>query len=224
MAVTIELQDYLKQTKVLNDIQTKAGKALKNAVSSVKSSGPGWVASEVAKVYNIQKKEITPSKKEPGRKLAGKIRIKGETIETLSLVYTGRLLSPPRFDMVPEAPKQGAYTLKATFFDGNKKTLGRVKKLTKKQRKNLGKNFRREGVQRSNKSPIMLMPTGTSSEDKTKYIPFQRKTKDRNSIEPIKTLSMPQMISNSDVWDNVNKVLSENINKKVNQKLRSFLK
>lgn len=221
MAVKITLKSIDKN---LESIITKSETTMKDVVSSVRSSGPGWVASEVINVYNIQKKEITPSQKDPGRKLAGKIRVKGKTIETLALVYTGRLLSPTRFNMAPEAPKQGAYTLKATFFDGKRKTLGSVKKLTKKQRKNLGKNFRREGVQKSNKSPIMLMSTGTADENKTKYIPFQRKTKDRNSIEPIKTLSVPQMISNPKVWKNVNKTLAENINKKVNQKLKSFLK
>ena len=221
MAVKITLKSIDKN---LESIITKSETTMKDVVSSVRSSGPGWVASEVINVYNIQKREITPSQKDPGRKLAGKVKVRGNTIETLALVYTGRLLTPMHFDISHTEPKQGAYTLKATFFKGKRKTLGSIKKLTKKQRKNLSKNFRSEGVQRSNKSPIMLMPTGTSNIDKTAYIPFQRKTKERDSIEPIKTLSVPQMISNPKVWNNINKVLAENINKMVNKKLNTFIK
>ena len=60
MAVKITIKSIDKN---LESIITKSETTMKDVVSSVRSSGPGWVASEVINVYNIQKREITPSQK-----------------------------------------------------------------------------------------------------------------------------------------------------------------
>ena len=196
--------------KELEKLKGKSETVLKRTVSDLRTRAPGWIASEVAQVYGIKKGEITPSKSGTGGKKAGSVLVAGETVDTLQIVYRGRVLTPTHFGMTPKAPKQ-SYTLKAEIIRGNKATLGKVKKLTKKQRRNIGKNLRREGTRNSDSSPIMLMRTGST------YIPFQRKSKDRKDVEAIKTLSLPQMVSSDRTKDKIDKALSDGLEKRLAQ-------
>lgn len=76
---------------------------------------------EVTKVHGIKKAEITPGKKGTGKKLAGQIQLRGETVDTAQIVYTGRLLTPTHFNMTPKSPPDGkGYTLKAEIIKGNR--------------------------------------------------------------------------------------------------------
>ena len=125
--------------------------------------------------------------------------------------------------MTPKAPGPNAYTLKASIIKGQKATLGKVKKLTKKQRAALGANFRREGTQNSDHSPIMLMHTGNTKEGGTSYIPFQRKSTDRNDIKAIKTVSLPQMVSGNRTHAGITKTINDNLGKRLDHYMNRYM-
>lgn len=215
------VSSYKQTVKALESLQDKSEKVVKRLVSDAKKRVPGWVASEVTKVYNIKKSEITPAKAGKSKKTAGSVRVNGQTIDGLEIVYRGRPLTPTHFGMTPKAPK-AAYTLKAEIIKGQKKVMGQKKKLTKKQRAALGKNFRRQGTQTSNHSPIMLMPTGANSIEKTQYIPFQRVSADRKDVKAIKTVSLPQMVSSERTRDDINQAINENLGKRMAQHMKIF--
>ena len=60
------------------------------------------------------------------------------------------------------------------------------------------------------------MHTGnTKGEGGTSHIPFQRRGFGRKSLHAIKTVSMPQMVSNERVKPNVDAVIVENITKRL---------
>lgn len=198
--------------KDLKAIQGKSEQALHRIVSDAKRRAPGWISSEVTQVYGIKKSEVKPSK------------IKGDTVDSLEIIYTGRPLTPIHFRMKPSFPAQGrAYTLRYEVLRGNK-TTSKVKKLSKKQRAAIGKNFRRQGTRASDHSPIMLMHTGASSADKVQYIPFQRKSSNRKDIEAIKTLSVPQMVSGERTQPAINQAIESGLAKLVEQRTRAMLK
>lgn len=165
---------------------------------------PGWVSAEVAKVYGISKKEVNE---------LGNMKVRGDSVSNMEIVYKGRVLTLTHFHMTPKTPKQ-SYTLKAEILKGNKVELGKVKKLTKKQRANLIKNLTREGKRTSDHSPIMLMRTGT------KYIPFQRKSYNRKDVEAIKTISVPQMVQNEKVAPNITRVIHDNLTKRIEHHMK----
>lgn len=210
---------YKKAIKDLKAIQGKSDKVITRLMSDVKTRVPGWVASEVTQVYNIKKGEVTPAKAGKSSKPAGSIRVKGDTLETMEIVYRGRPLTPTHFGMTPKAPR-ASYTLKAEIVKGQKSVLGKKKKLTKKQRAALGKNFRRQGTQTSDHSPIMLMGTGNAKEGGTNYIPFQRKSTDRMDIEAIKTVSLPQMVSSDRARENIDRAINEGLSKRMAQHMK----
>lgn len=217
VSVTCQIKDYKVLKKQLEKMQKAPKMVLKRTMSDVKTRAPGWVAAEVSKVYGVKKAEIT------GNKL-GKVTVEGDTVQTVKIKYTGRVLTPTHFGMTPKAPGPNAYTLRASIIKGQKATLGKVKKLTKKQRAALGKNFTRSGTQKSDHSPIMLMSTGANNADKTQYIPFQRKSTRRSDVEAIKTVSLPQMVSSERAAHNITKAINDNLGKRLDQHMKLMKK
>lgn len=220
-AVQSGIRNYKQTIKELESLRDKSELVIKRTLSDVRERVPGWVANEVVKVYGIKKAEITPDKKGTGKKLAGQIKAKGETIDTAQIVYTGRLLTPTHFNMTPKSLPQErrGYTLKAEIIKGNKGTMGKVKKLTKKQLAALTKNFTREGGHNSPSSPIMLLPNKGGG-----YIPFQRVSQRRNDLEVIKTLSLPQMVSSDRTREQIQAVIHENLDKRIKNHLKLLSK
>ena len=207
-------------TQVIQDLRAldwKAEKVVQRMMSDAKKRAPGWAADEIRKVYNIKRKELMPAT--VGRDV-GRIKVKtNDADRSMSITYQGRRLTPTHFGMTPRAPRN-TYTLKAEILKGQKKVLGQKKKLTKKQRAALGKNFRRQGTQTSDHSPIMLMHTGNAREGGIDYIPFQRKSTRRSDIQAIKTVSLPQMASSERTQDNILKAINEGMEKRLAQHMK----
>lgn len=211
MSVTCEIKNYSAIKKKIDDMQKAPRKVMNSLTADARKRVPGWVATEVTKQYGVKKGEIT------GQKI-GNVRTEGSGFKDLRVIYTGRVLTPTHFNMSPKAPNPGgAYTLKATIVKGQRTTLGKVKKLTKKQRAALGKNFTRSGTRQSDHSPIMLMPTGAT------YIPFQRKSKRRSDVEAIKTLSLPQMVSSDRTADGIQQAINEGLEKRLEHHMNRFM-
>lgn len=212
MSVTCEVKNYKLIKKKIDDMQKAPRQVMKSLTAEAKKRVPGWVATEVAKEYGVKKAEIT------GQKI-GTVKPKGESFKEVRVVYTGRLLTPTHFNMSPKAPKPGGgYTLKATIVKGQRSTLGKVKKLTKKQRADLVKNFTREGTQRSNHSPIMLMRANGGH-----YLPFQRKSTNRRDIEAVKTISLPQMVSSKRTEEGIQRAISEGLGKRLDHYMDRYM-
>ena len=129
-SITMRVENLQKLLDQVQEIDEKGRKAVKATVSDVKSRAPGWIAQEVTQVYNIKKSEITPSsgKGAKPKKMAGSIQVRGETIEEMTITYSGRLLTPVHFGMTPKTPPAGkSYTLKMQVVKGQKKVIGRYK-------------------------------------------------------------------------------------------------
>ncbi len=212
MSVTCQIKNYKLMRQKINDMKEAPEKVLKNLTADAKKRVPGWVAAEVTKVYGVKKGEIT------GQKI-GRVTPQGDSFKDARIVYTGRVLTPTHFNMSPKAPNPGgAYTLKASFVKGERKTLGKVKKLTKKQRADLAKNFTRSGARSSDHSPIMLMRANGGQ-----YLPFQRKSTNRKDIEAIKTLSLPQMVSSERTAEGIQQAISEGLEKRLAHHTKRYM-
>lgn len=211
--VRMAIKNYKVLQKKLDDKKKAPKKAMKRLVADVKKRAPGWVAAEVVKTYGIKKSEITGKDKSVGR-----VSATGDDVKNVKIIYTGRPLTHTHFSMSPKVPKEGAYTLKATILKGQRTTLGKVKKLTKKQRAALAKNFRGEGTQNSDHSPIMLMRASGGH-----YLPFQRVSVNRKDIEAKKTLSLPQMVSSERTHDDIQNSLRVNVQKRMDHHMGKYM-
>lgn len=215
------IRNYKQTVRELQALKGKSEKVIQRVMSDMRTRAPGWIASEVVKEYGIKKAEITPAKAGKAAKAAGSIKVKGETVETMQIVYRGRLLTPIHFHMTPTTPPAGkGYTLKAEILKGNKAVLGKKKKLTKKQRTNIGRNFHRKGTQNSPQSPWMLQHTGAKSKDKVQYIPFQRREQTGKMMYAFRTVSLPQMVSSERTREGIDKALEEGLEKRMAQHMK----
>lgn len=209
MSIRCEIKDYNILKKKLDAMKKAPKEVMKRTLSDVRTRAPGWVAAEIVKVYGVKKGDIS------GNKL-GKVVVEGDSMSTVRIKYTGRPLTHTHFSMSPTAPNPGGgYTLKATVIKGERATLGKVKKLTKKQRAALGKNFTRSGTQTSERSPIMLMRANGGQ-----YLPFQRVSKRRDDIKAKKTISLPQMVGSKRTSDNIQAAINEKLGKRLDQHMK----
>ena len=224
MSMTVQVKDYKALKKRIEQMKKAPESVMKNVLADARKRAPGWVAAEVAKVYGINKKELMPH---GGAGKAGTVSVRGDDLSSAEIVYKGRVLTPTHFGMSPKALSApngvAGYTLKATIFRGNRATLGKVKKLTKKQRKEIGKNFTRSGSKKSNSSPIMLMHTGNKEAGGTNYIPFQRVSAKRNDLKAIKTVSLPQMVSSKRTRESIDKALTEGLQKRLEHHMQRYM-
>lgn len=210
--VRMAIKNYKVLKKKLDDKKKAPQKVMKALTADARKRVPGWVATEVTKTFGVKKGEIT------GKKI-GSVKMQGSDVTNLKVIYSGRLLTPTHFSMSPNVPKEGGgYTLKATILKGQRKTLGNVKKLSKAQRAALAKNFTGSGTKSSEKSPIMLMRANGGQ-----YLPFQRKSTNRNDIEAVKTISLPQMVSSERTKDNIQQAINEGLSKRLDHHMKRYM-
>lgn len=208
----IKLKGYEEVKKKIKNIEKQGAIVTKRTISDIRKRAPGWVATSITKTYNIKKSEISGSQK--NKKPAGKVKVEGEKVDELQLVYEGRLLTPVHFGMTPKKPPAGgrSYTLKAKIFKNKQVVIGRYNKK------------KIPGGPYSERSHNILMPTGAKSPDKVSHIPFQRMSKNRKDIKKFTTLSIPQMITNEEVANDIRATLNENIEKRLDHHMQSAMK
>lgn len=184
---------------VVNEIQSmkdKSEKVVNRTIADFKSRGPGWIAPGIMEEYNIKKKDINEAKKGVA-KGKSKIRIRGTKLDDLSIVYRGRLLTPTHFSMKPTVTpsKNRPYVVSAEI----KRSNGRV---------TLG-------------SQVFLSKSGKEG---SRQIPFQRKGDKRYPIVSIKSVSVPQMITNETVAGNIRARINEGLGKRLEHHLKQAMK
>lgn len=209
-SISAQLSNLQQLVADLEAIENGGKKAISNTIKDVKARAPGWIAQEVTSVYNIKKGEITPSGKNSSKpkKMAGSVSVSGETIEELTITYSGRLLTPVHFGMTPKtAPPGKSYTLRMQVVKGQKKVIGRYL------------NTRTPGGPYSERSHNILMGTGNTKAGGVSAIPFQRMSRTRTDIKKFTTISVPSMITSERTNEKILKRLQDETAKRLQHNL-----
>ena len=192
--MNVVIENYDSLVKNIKNIEKQSEKAVQRTISDSKSRGHGWISQEIAKEYNIKKKDINEAKK-CVQKGGSSIKIAGTSVDNLSIVYRGRLLTPTHFGMKPTTrPGDGAYVVTAQI----KKSGGR---------KPLGHK-------------VFIANSGGAG---TIQIPFQRRGTARTPVDVIKTLSVPQMITNDKVSEQIQTRMNEELLKRLDHHLHQCI-
>lgn len=174
----------------LQDMRDRSKKVVQRTIADFKTRGPSWVAGEVAKEYNIKKADINEAK--AGIRGRSSVKIHGTKIGDLSIIYRGRVLTPTHFGMKPTIrPNKGPYVVTA-----------QIKR--KSGRKPLGRK--------------VFLGTPRNAKENTPQLPFQRMDA-RYPIEVVKIISVPQMVTNNIVSNNIH----DRINKELSKRLQHHL-
>ncbi|MBR5202370.1 MAG: hypothetical protein IKW45_03810 [Clostridia bacterium] len=166
-------------------------------LKDLNSRAPGKVADAVRTVYNIKKNEIT-CKKGFSKTAAGTISAQGKELAEFTLHYEGRVLTPLHFGMTPKERPEGKkkYKVKAKIKGQTKKTFTAP-----------------EG------GGVFLAPASKSATT----IAWFRNSASRYDITPIKTISLPQMVDNTEVREVIHNDLGELLDKRFNHHLSRTL-
>ena len=193
----ITISGYENLMHEIQNMQGKGKKVINRTIGDFKKRGPGWISQEIVKEYNIKKADINEHKK--GVRNKGTARVRGVRLDQVQLVYQGRVLTPTHFGMKPKArPARGPYIVTAQI----KKT---------ESRKPLGERG------------VFLAASGREG---TMQIPFQRQAADtkRLPIEVIKTVSVPQMITNEKVSEDIHSRINIELGKRLEHHLKQVMK
>lgn len=192
---------------------------VKRTISDFKSRAPAWVSAAVTTRYNIKKSEVKGALSGT-KKGVGTIKVSGVSVDNLQLIYSGRMLTPTHFKMKPTTlptkrakdtrliPGQNIKTDKAVGDVAIVNPLAPYQvtaEIIKGQRVTLpGQTF-----------------LGTNKG--TGYIPYQREGDGRTPIKSIKTVSIPQMITNEEVQAEIRKNIDEGLGKRLDHHLKREL-
>lgn len=195
-AMNVVISNYDSLVRDVQAIEKQSKKAVQRTISDFKSRGPGWVSQEIIKEYNIKKKDINEAK-QGVRKGASRVKIAGTKVDDLAIIYRGRLLTPTHFAMRP-----------ATRPDRNRQYVVTAQIKKGEGRKPLGHR-------------VFLAPSGSEG---TKQIPFQRRGTERYPIDVIKTVSVPQMVTNEKVSENIHTRVGAELGKRLEHHLKNLVK
>lgn len=202
--INCSIKNYGQVVKALGKIQQQAEKDLQGAIRDVRREATKKIADEVAQNYNVKKSEITA-----GKIVRSKVTAKAGSIE---IKYTGRLLTPTHFKgYSPKKP--GALTEKSVVIPGQGISFkGKPGQFATVR---IRKPYKvKAEIKKGNKITFsqgtFVAPAAKGSQT---YIPFQRSGESRKAVEALKTLSVPQMVTNDEVAKNILEHLSGSVSK-----------
>lgn len=206
------LSNYTQVVDGLEKKKNAAEKAVKRTVSDFKSRGPGWISSAVTDTYTIKKAEVKAAIS--AKKKAGAVNVGGIPVDNVQIEYSGRLLTPTHFKMkptkVPTKRAQGYRRVPGAGVGEGGSAVAMVQpqapySVTQEVYKGKRRRLSKKAFVGSNGS-------GTA-------LPFQRSGDGRLPVESIKTVSIPQMITNETVAAQI----SENIDGGLTSRLHHHL-
>lgn len=202
--INCSIKNYGQVVKALGKIQQQAEKDLQGAIRDVRREATKKIADEVAQNYNVKKSEITA-----GKIVRSKVTAKAGSIE---IKYTGRLLTPTHFKgYSPKKPS--ALTEKSVVIPGQGISFkGKPGQFATVR---IRKPYKvKAEIKKGNKITFsqgsFVAPAAKGSQT---YIPFQRSGESRKAVEALKTLSVPQMVTNDEVAKNILEHLSGSVSK-----------
>lgn len=213
----VVIKNYNELVKDIENIEKQSEKVVQRTISDFKSRAPGWVSKEVVKEYNIKKSDVNETNKGVRR---GRIKIRagGKKINDLCILYQGRRLTPTHFGMSPEKMPE-LTDKKVTIRTGNK--FHTVRSRAPITLSATIKKGHRVTINGKYNEPVFI---AANPKKKDQYIPFQRKGKERTNFVSIRTVSVPQMITNEKVSKNIRKQINEKLGKRLEHHVKTALK
>ena len=204
-------------------------KAVNSTCREFKSRAPGWISKAVRNEYTIKDAEIKDAL--VGAHNVGHVRIGGVKLDDIRLEYSGRRLTPLHFRMSPKEPKISK-TKKRQLIPGQYTTAGREVVWAEKTKAKpimveIHKGKKKELTPDSGWEGPFLRKVKFRDPDADGYVPFQRKPRQgggKDHLKSVRTVSIPQMITNETVAKEINKSISEGLAKRLDHHLERYSK
>ena len=214
----VKLKNYAELKSRLEKKEKAAEKAVKRTVSDFKSRAPAWISAAVAETYNIKKAEVKDAIS--GKGSAGKIRVGGIAVDNVQIKYSGRPLTPVHFKMKPtKIPAKRIQDYRRVPGGGVGEGGGNVAMVRPPAPYAISVE-----VYKGRRREYKGKGTFLGSNGGGGYIPFQREGDGRTPIKSIKTVSVPQMITNPQVSEKITEAIDEGLRKRLEHHLEQEMK
>lgn len=218
-AFSITMKNGAQLAQKIGKLKEGGETALKRTVSDFASRAPGWIKQGIRQHYGVDVgaiNEAGPRKK----KGATHVHISGVTVDGMTLEYKGRTLTPTHFGQSPRSRPSGTKSKyikvpgQAVNTEGGSPvaTIRPPKKYTVKATIVKG--------HRASMAPGTFIASGNGGST----LPFQRTGDGRMPIEGVRTLSVPQMISGDRAKPTIERLLSENLEKRFEHHVQQAMK
>lgn len=211
--INIEIKNAKQVVKELDNVLHPLKMPIKRTVADFKSRAPGWASKVIAEHYGIKRRDVTEAV--AAKKPMGKIKISGESIDNMCIIFAGRPLTPVHFSMKPKKPlaRTKQKVIKIGKKDGKKKvlTISRPKHydVSAEILKGNRKVFNPQG------GGVFLAPSANGQT----IIPWKRNAVD-NEIQPIKTIAVPTMLNARRTHKDLQEALNKNVEERFNHHLK----
>lgn len=217
-AINIVFENYSGLIKDIKKIERQSEKAVQRTISDFKSRGPGWVSQEVREEYNIKRKDVNEANMGVKRRGRSGIKITGVSVDDMAIVYQGRPLTLTHFGMIPKTIP-GLSDNRVTVKLGG--VYRRVRTRSPIVVRATIKKGQRELITGKYDTPVFIAQNPRKI---GQYLPFQRKGAERTDFESIRTVSVPQMVTNEKVAEDIHKRINEELSKRLQHHLKNLVK
>ena len=216
--LNVFLSNYAEVKDRLEKKQKAAEKAVKKTVSDFKSRASAWISAAVAETYNIKKAEVKDAI--TGKRSVGKINVGGIAVDNVQIEYSGRPLTPTHFKMKPtKIPAKRAQDYRRVPGGGVGEGRGDVAMVRPPAPYSISVE-----VYKGRRREYRGKGTFLGSNGGSGYIPFKREGDGRTPIKSIKTVSVPQMITNPQVSEKITEAIDEGLRKRLEHHLEQEMK
>ena len=189
--------------KRLNKLENGGQTAIKKTVNDFMSRAPAWVSKGIREHYGVDTAAINEAKQQP-RRGQSSIQVAGVQVDSASLIYKGRTLTPTHFKMSPKS-RPSAQQKKPIRIPGQPRPYQVKATIIKGSRVSLGSN---------------VFLTGGNGGS---MLPFQKTGRGRSPIEAVRTLSVPQMIDGK-ARQTIETTISEKLGERFNHYIDQVMK
>ena len=202
--------DMLKDVKtVYKDLKAEQKKKMGLVMRDCRRDVPAVVAKAVSKRYNLKTSEMKPpavkvnidkSGNKYKSKKAVEVRVEGENLDAMAVVYRGRRLTVQRFNMNPKKPVN--FTGRPGHRKRAKKTVQAI-------------------ILRGKRSPVKMNGHRTFIANVRGVNQAVHAKEGQRKIDFIaKTLSVPIMVDNKEVRKDINKGINETVSKSLKRRYK----
>lgn len=218
MAVDVKVEGLEDILTGLDKRKEYVAKAVNSTCKEFKSRAPGWINRAVAHHYTIKEKEVKDSLK--AKHNCGTTVLGGITLDDIRLEYRGRVLTFAHFKFTPKDPGINLRK-KRTLIPGQRTTsespvvwayqhkARKVMVTVKRGHKEIlkGKYLTTPFIASMNGSPVM---------------PFQRTAQKNQTVKSMRSVSIPQMITNDKVAEDINGRIDRQLGKRLQHHLDRY--
>ena len=192
-------------------------RAVNSTCKEFKSRAPGWISKAVTNEYTIKSGEVRGAL--TGKRSVGSITLGGITLEDVRLEYTGRVLTFSHFRYNPKKPPTLAK--KKAMIPGQYTTSGRPVVWASVRRSKAITVEVHKGQKKKLSGKYATTPFITSMRG-SPMMPFQRRSSERTDAVSLRSVSVPQMITNEKVAEDISNKINDGLAKRLEHHLQRY--